>query len=233
MDRKVFYDRIRGDKSLKAITDSESAVKGTETILDALDALDVTNVAHQAYILATAFHETAHTMRPVREAYWLSESWRRENLRYYPWYGRGYVQLTWEANYKKAGEKLGVDMTTNPDVALDPTIAAKVLIIGMREGWFTGKSLSDYITSTVVNFREARRIVNWTDKAQLIAGYAQSFRSALEAAGADTKEPAPTPASPAVPIGGIVKAVAALLVALAAAFGGDAIDLIQKIQEAL
>ena len=54
---------------------------------------------HTAYVLATAYHETAHTMKPVREAFWLSEGWRRDNLRYYPWYGRGYAQLTWRRNY--------------------------------------------------------------------------------------------------------------------------------------
>src|SRR4029079_15992876 len=57
-----------------------------------------------AYMLATAFQETNQTMQPVREAYWLSEEWRRRNLRYYPFYGWGYVQLTWEANYRRAGD---------------------------------------------------------------------------------------------------------------------------------
>ena len=49
-----------------------------------------------AYVLATAYWETARTMEPVREAFWMSEEWRRANLRYFPWYGRGFVQLTWE-----------------------------------------------------------------------------------------------------------------------------------------
>ena len=44
-----------------------------------------------AYVLATASWETAHTLRPVREAFWLDEKWRKRNLRYYPWYGRGAV----------------------------------------------------------------------------------------------------------------------------------------------
>ena len=38
-----------------------------------------------AYLLATAFWETARTMQPVDEAFWLSEAWRKKNLRY----GRG------------------------------------------------------------------------------------------------------------------------------------------------
>ena len=66
-----------------------------------------------AYIMATAWWETAHTVEPVKEAYWVknAEAWRKKNLRYYPWYGRGYVQLTWERNYIHAGKQLGLDLT--------------------------------------------------------------------------------------------------------------------------
>jgi hypothetical protein len=40
-----------------------------------------------AYQLATVHWETNRTFEPVREAYWLSEEWRKRNLRYYPFYG--------------------------------------------------------------------------------------------------------------------------------------------------
>lgn len=40
-----------------------------------------------AYVLATVFHETGHTWKPVKEAYWFSEAWRKQNLRYFPYYG--------------------------------------------------------------------------------------------------------------------------------------------------
>lgn len=138
-----------------------------------------------AYILATTYHETAHTMKPVKEAYWVknAEEWRRKNLRYYPWYGRGFVQITWEENYKNAGEKLDLDLTTDPDVVMDPDIAADIAIRGMLEGWFTGKRLSDYITLQKSNFRDARRIINAMDKADLIAGYAKDYDAALKKLG--------------------------------------------------
>jgi hypothetical protein len=51
-----------------------------------------------AYVLATTEWETDHTFKPVREAFWKDEAWRQVNLRYYPYYGRGYMQLTWEDN---------------------------------------------------------------------------------------------------------------------------------------
>jgi len=132
-----------------------------------------------AYVLATAYWETARTMKPVREAYWLSEDWRKKNLRYYPWYGRGYVQITWEANYKRASEELGVDLIKNKDLALDPNIAARIAVLGMIEGWFTGKKLSDYITLQKSDFVGARRIINGTDKAREIAAIAVAYDNAL------------------------------------------------------
>src|SRR5262245_13473604 len=75
-----------------------------------------------AYMLATTTWETNHTMQPVREAYWLSEDWRRANLRYWPYYGRGYVELTWKDNYKREGDRLGLDLVADPDRAMDPKI---------------------------------------------------------------------------------------------------------------
>lgn len=132
-----------------------------------------------AYVLATTEWETNKTFEPVREAYWLSEDWRKKNLRYYPWYGRGFVQLTWEANYVKAGKRLGIDLTSNPDKAMDPEISAEILVVGMQEGWFTGKKLSDYITLQKSDFLNARRIVNGMDKAKEIEALAKKYDKEL------------------------------------------------------
>lgn len=125
---------------------------------------------HTAYVLATAYHETAHTMKPVREAFWLSEQWRKDNLRYWPWYGRGYVQLTWRRNYERASDALGLDLTTDADVVMQSEVSAKILVRGMADGWFTGKSMADYDT-----FEDMRRVVNGTDKSDMIAGYAREY----------------------------------------------------------
>lgn len=144
-------------------------------------------IAWAAYGLATAWWETARTMRPVKEAYWLSESWRKKNLRYFPHYGRGYVQLTWPANYQKADEELGLDgeLVRNLDLALNPDIAARILTLGMEQGWFTGKALRDYLPSDGdaghEAFKQARRIINSTDKWVEIARLAAKFQAALKA----------------------------------------------------
>ena len=82
-------------------------------------------------VIATVAIETGGPDRsvrftPVREAYWLPESWRQTNLRYYPFYGRGYPNLTWEDGYRDAGQALGRDLLNNPDLALVPTISADI-----------------------------------------------------------------------------------------------------------
>lgn len=133
-----------------------------------------------AYVLATAYHETAHTMKPVRE--YGGEKYLRSK-KYYPYVGMGYVQLTWKENYEKASRKLGVDFVSNPKLLLEPKYSAEIIVVGMKEGWFTGKKLSDYITLNRSDFEGARRIVNGTDRAALIAGYARSYDKLLKAEG--------------------------------------------------
>ena len=98
------------------------------------------------------------------------------------------MQLTHAANYEKAGKALGIDLVANPSRAMEPTVSAAILVRGMMEGWFTGKRLSDYPH----DFIEARRIVNGTDKAQLIAGYADRFLAAIE----EADKPIPIPPKP-------------------------------------
>jgi predicted chitinase len=107
----------------------------------------------------------------------------------YLYRGRGYVQITGRANYAKAGVALGLDLVRNPDLALQPTVAAQILVRGCSEGWFTGKKLADYLPGDYV---EARRVVNGKDRADLIAGYARNYEAALAASTVDDKKPAET-----------------------------------------
>ena len=150
-------------KELKRIVKTECSIQG------------VTQSEQIDYILATAMWETNHTCRPVREAYWLSESWREHHLKYYPYYGRGFVQLTWEANYRKFGKLLGINLVEQPGLALLPQYAIKILVIGMRDGLFTGHSLSTYFNEYGNDFVNARRIINGKDKADIIASMAMKI----------------------------------------------------------
>jgi hypothetical protein len=131
-----------------------------------------------AYTLATSYHETAATMQPVTE--YGGESYLKSKP-YYPWYGRGHVQLTWEENYAKQDKKLKLDgaLMKNPDLALDPDISMKVILFGMADGDFTGKRLGQFFTDTQTDWYNARTIVNGHDRASDIAGYAELFHNAI------------------------------------------------------
>lgn len=183
MNRAAFYKTVRA--RLGKLTPAQ--VEGFETILNAIGG---NPPSYQAYQLATTWHETAKTMQPVREGLNLSDAWRKKNLRYFPWYGRGYVQLTWEANYDKADSKLARaglikpgQLLANPDLAMRPDVSAYILNVGMLEGWFSGKKLSNYLPAkggaTREQYTRARWIINIQDKADLIEDYAQVFERAL------------------------------------------------------
>jgi hypothetical protein len=124
-----------------------------------------------AYILATAFHETARKMAPVKEMggpVYLNKKPYGEK-----YCGRGICQITWKANYDKYN-------INPPEDALTWPVALHVTFDGMTTGKFTGRKLSDYISGSHVDYIGARRIINGTDRASLVAGYAQTFQSALK-----------------------------------------------------
>lgn len=98
------------------------------------------------------------------------------------WRGRGYTQITGHDNYAKFSKILGVDILTNPDLALSDDIAAKIIVIGMRDGVFTGHKLSNYFEPDTADWVGARRIVNGQDKAQQIANFGRQFLTALKSA---------------------------------------------------
>lgn len=215
----AFFDAIRpmfGGKMTAA------QVQGVEALLSATEGMQI---SHRAYLLATTLHETARTMQPITEY---------GNRRYFDKYdtgklaaalgntqgsdgdgylfrGRGFVQITGAANYRKAAKALGVDLARNPDLALDPHIAAQILVQGCRDGWFTGKKLSDYLPG---DYRNARRIVNGIDKADQIADYARRFEVALMLL-KPAAVPVLVPETPAAhafpnPLTAILRAIAAL-----------------------
>lgn len=127
------------------------------------------------YILATVKHETSNTFKPLEE-YGKGKGRAYGNeINGVVYYGRGFVQITWFANYKKFEKILNVPLTTNPELACTTDVAYEIMVIGMLNGLFTGRRLSDYITEDNVDYLNARRIINGTDKAQLIASYAEQY----------------------------------------------------------
>lgn len=176
IDRVKFFNVVR--KELVKGPLSYELVVAFEEILDAWEEDHPGwDKRWLAYALATAWHETAFTMRPIEE---YGKGKGRKYGKPDPktgktYYGRGYVQLTWAYNYSHAGQKLGLDLLNKPELALEADTAAKIMFWGMYEGWFTGKKFSDYFDGEKTDWINARRIINGTDKARAIAGYAELF----------------------------------------------------------
>ncbi|MBI1690545.1 hypothetical protein [Methylorubrum sp. DB1722] len=183
LNRAAFYAAVRA--SLFGGRLKASQVAGMDAIFDAAPSL--LGTTSLGYSLATTFHETARTMQPIEEY------GRGKGKSYGPtgFWGRGFVQLTWETNYAKATTRLrqlGIlradeDLVKTRKLAMRLDVAAAILFYGMLEGWFTGKKLADYFGGGRYEPVGARRIINGTDKDELIAGQCGLFVDALRAAG--------------------------------------------------
>ncbi|MDB5248647.1 MAG: chitinase class family protein [Segetibacter sp.] len=154
---------------------------------------DDTGRRQLAYCMATFKWETAHTMKPIDE-FGTDE---RFNRLYGPqtavgkmlgntepgdgarFHGRGYVQLTGRSNYQRAGKLTRVDLLSDPDKAKDPELAYQIAIQGMKDGWFTGRKLSQFINEEKSDFENARTIINGRDKADIIASIARRYHEIL------------------------------------------------------
>lgn len=168
--------------AVRKITGPLDAVQ-VATINDLLAAAAHWPIGWLAYGLATAWHEAR--LKPIAEyGKGAGRPYAAKGKYGQPQYGRGLVQLTWDKNYEWADEALGLNgsLLKNFDRALEPEIATAILVKGMETGAFTGKKLSDYITDgSPPQFVPARKIINGTDRADLVAGYAVAFLSALMA----------------------------------------------------
>jgi len=174
IDRKNFYTKYRTYFGKL----NQSQVNGLNFLLDKLDQSPVFSLANEyAYILATIKHECAETYQPITE---YGSKRYLTSKKYYPYIGRGFVQLTWHFNYEKFGKLLGLDLVSSPDLAKEPQTAWQILEIGMSKGLYTGKKLGNYVNKAETNYREARRVINGMDQNKLIAGYAENFYDCIE-----------------------------------------------------
>lgn len=146
----------------------------------------VTSTEQIAYILASAEHESDYFKTQVEYASGaqyegrsdLGNTQAGDGVRFK---GRGYVQLTGRANYKKYSDKLGKDLIGNPDiVSSDQDVSRYILVDGMKTGAFTGVGLDGYIGNGRKDYVGARAIVNGDDVAGKIAGQAETYEQRLK-----------------------------------------------------
>jgi hypothetical protein len=141
---------------------TQAQVSGLENLLNFIEADGaLTDIRWIAYMLATVKHECADTYQPITERGQRTYFDKYEagtaigkNLGNtnsgdgYLFRGRGFVQITGRANYKRLSKPIGLpddDLISKPDKALSPDIAYKIMSHGMLNGSFTGKKLKDYI----------------------------------------------------------------------------------------
>ena len=169
INRETFYEKYKTYFGKLKV----SQVEGLKFLLDKLDESAVFNLASEyAYILSTIKHECAERYKPITE---MGGQAYLRSKKYYPFIGRGYVQLTWKANYQTFANILGIDLLNEPRLALEPENSWKILEIGMSQGLYTGKKLREYVNEDKTDYRNARKVINGTDRAALLAGYAENF----------------------------------------------------------
>ena len=198
INRSFFFDHLHEKLYPNGLHDSQ--MEGHNAVLDAWESgMAAADDRWLAYMLGTAYHETARTLQPVRETLassdqqaaarlesawqkgklpWVKQPyWRKDGDGKY-WFGRGLVQLTFKNNYQKLGGLVKEDLVADPDKALDMAVAVKVMFVGMTQGAFTGRKLGDYFKGPVGDWIHARQIINGTESAQLVADYARSYYAA-------------------------------------------------------
>lgn len=163
-DRKKFFDAYK--KCFGKL--KQNQVEALEFLLGKLEqSKRIDSIAKHAYVLATIRWETATSYEPITE--YGSDNYLKSK-KYYPYIGRGYVQLTWLINYKKFGSTLKIDLVKKPELANDPEIAWQILEIGMTDGEhgiqdadFTNSTLEDFFSDAKKDFYCARKIINPKD----------------------------------------------------------------------
>ena len=125
----TIVDRLRAPES--------AVVTNWPLIVAALVEFGIDSPLVQVAAAATIHVETARRWKPINEfgnvPYFTRLYENRKDLgnvlpgdgaRYH---GRGFIQITGRENYRTIGQFFGVDLEGNHDLALDPTISARIL----------------------------------------------------------------------------------------------------------
>lgn len=201
------FDHTKFFDGFKPFYTSVTGLQLDSTKVQALDFLLIqfeqeplwTLTAEIAYAIATTHIETfipktGQRYEPIKEfggktyfikRYWINLKIRKQlgnKSEYDAWArcGRGFVQETGLANDTKFTKLLGIDLVSNPELAMDPPTSFKIMTVGMFNGVFTGKKIGDFINSSKTDFFSCRTVINGHDRAAEIAGYAHSIQKILD-----------------------------------------------------
>ena len=123
-------------------------------IVGALSTVDILSLTTEIAAAATVMVETG-TFAPILEKMagpHQPELYKRQ-MEYFPYIGRGFVQLTWKKNYAMFGPFVGVDLVRYPYKALEASTAAMILAEYFRQ-MRVADAAKEY------DWKRVRRLVN-------------------------------------------------------------------------
>lgn len=178
INHDIFFSNIRKELFDGSISNQSTVDTLSKLLMYWEVAHNLKPIEYLAYIIATAYHETGHTLYPNKERGSVEYFKRMYDINgtrpnvarmlgnvrpgdgsKFP--GAGLVHITGRDNYRRQGNKLGIPLEDNPELALRPDIAIQILIDGMLDGDFTGKSLLNFtIDKNGLDTKNARLVVN-------------------------------------------------------------------------
>lgn len=188
---------------------TQATVNALNVILDKFETESrLKNLPQFSYCLATWYHETGidgNHFVPVREkkAGYRTEVWKKYQSKYWHtgFFGRGLDQTTFETNYRKAGEAIGLGdaFVQNPDLLLKIEYAYDGAVSGMVSGRYRADkskqryslprffkdddaSLQDYFDARDIINGDKNRVVRGKKNGLLIAETAEKFENILRLA---------------------------------------------------
>jgi predicted chitinase len=192
INKDIFFNEYK--KNFNGIL--SKSIEGLSKLIELCnDKKPFDNVCQLAYFFATIKHETALTFKPIRELgsvnyfiknyfinplqrRWLANESKSDAVKYC---GRGYAMITGKGNYKRFANYLNIDILNSPELALMPSVAFEILVYGFKHGAFAQKNnIEYYINENKCNYLDARKIINGTDKKNLVAEYAKRFEVILK-----------------------------------------------------
>lgn len=196
INRITFQNRLKTNQ-LYPNPLTQGQLQGFNALIDAWEAFPAfVDIRWLAYIMATVYHEVNKTMQPIAE-YGKGKGKPYGNKFKYGggpgkrvvyttpdklYYGRGHVQNTWYEIYEKLtnANKFGWDFLNDPDLLLTMKPSVWATFYGMTTGLYTGRKLAHYFDGKKEDPLNARKIINGTDKAELIALYYHRFMECLK-----------------------------------------------------
>lgn len=145
------FDTFNPDARLVVDTARKAGIEGVEL------AAFLAQVAHETKNFTDLvedgaeeyFHkyDPAHAPEKAKE---LGNTNKGDGARYK---GRGYIQLTGKANYQYASDYFGVDLVSDPEMAAEPTLAAKIAV------WFWKTKVRKNVTD-FTDVEAVTRVIN-------------------------------------------------------------------------